>query len=66
MIYHDYIINKILVLLKNYTAIKDVGNLSKTKKTEVIKCRILIDIKNLFEHEEEEKYYKPVIVSNLE
>ena len=28
--------------------------------------RILRDIKNLFEHEEEENYYKPIRVSNFQ
>ena len=52
---------------KNYTAIKDIRNLfSKQKETQAIEDRILRDIKNLFEHkEEEEKYYKPVTVSNF-
>ena len=35
------------------------------KKTEAIKDKTLRDIKNLFEHEEEENYYKPVRVSNF-
>ena len=34
------------------------------KKTKAIKDRILRDIKNLFEHEEE-NYYKPVRVNNF-
>ena len=34
------------------------------KKTKAIKDRILRDVKNIFEHEEEENYYKPVRVSN--
>ena len=50
----------------NYTAIKDVGNLKQRKETETIKGRTLRNIKNLFEHEEEEKYYyKPVRGSNF-
>ena len=49
----------------NYTAIKDKRNLFKLeKKTKVIKGRILRDIKNLSEHEEE-YYYKTVRVSNF-
>ena len=39
--------------------------MDKKKKTKVIKDRILRDIKNLFEHEKEENYYKPVRVSNF-
>ena len=35
------------------------------KKTKVIKDRILRDTKNLFEHEEEKNYYKPVRVNNF-
>ena len=39
----------------NYYAIKDIRNLFKLEKgTKTIKERILRDIKNLFEHEEEE------------
>ena len=42
---------------------KDIRNLSRLKtEIKVIKHSILRDIKNLFEHEEEEKYYKPVRV----
>ena len=40
----------------NYTAIKDIRNLYRQdKETKAIKDRILGDIKNLFEHEEEEE-----------
>ena len=50
----------------NYTAIKDRRNLYKLEKeTKTIKHRILRDVKNLFEHKEEEHYYKPVRVSNF-
>ena len=35
------------------------------KETKSIKDRILKDIKNPFEHKEEENFYKPVTVSNL-
>ena len=50
----------------NYTAIKDIRNLSKLEKeTKAIKNRILRDNKNLFEHKEERSYYKPVRVSNF-
>ena len=45
---------------------KDIRNLFRQEKqTKPIKNRILRDIKNLFEHEEEENYYRPVRVSNL-
>ena len=50
----------------NYTAIKYIRNLYKLEKeTKTIKHRILRDVKNLFEHKEEEHYYKPVRVSNF-
>ena len=50
----------------NYATIKDIRNLFRLKKeTKKIKNRILRDIRNLCEHEEEENYYKPVIVSNF-
>ena len=54
----------------NYTAIKDIRNLFRQNldKTTTIKYSNLIlrDIKNLFEHEEEEEnYYKPVKVNNF-
>ena len=46
--------------------IKDVRNLLRLEKgTKAIKDRILRDINNLFEHKEEENYYKPVRVSNF-
>ena len=45
---------------------KDVINLfRREKETKAIKDRIPRDIKNFFEHEEEENYYKPVRVSNF-
>ena len=52
---------------QNYTAVKDIRNLFRqAKETNAIKDRILRDIKNLLEHEnEEENYYKPVRVSNF-
>ena len=50
----------------NYTAIKYIRYLfRREKQTKAIKDRILRDIKNLFEYEEEENYYKPVRVSNF-
>ena len=43
----------------NYTTVKDIRNAFRLKKkTKSIKDRILRDIKNLFEPEEEENYYK--------
>ena len=49
-----------------YTAIKDVRNLFRLKEeTKAIEDRMLRDIKNLSEHEEEEKFYKPVRASNF-
>ena len=51
---------------QKYTAMKDVINLFRQEKeTKAIKDRIPRDIKNFFEHEEEENYYKPVRVSNF-
>ena len=45
---------------------EDVRNLLRLEKeTKAIKDRILRDIKNLFEHKEEENYYKPVALSNF-
>ena len=49
----------------NYTEIKDIRNLfSLEKETKPVKDRILRDILNTFEHEEE-NYYKLVRVSNF-
>ena len=67
----ESIIKDIINLFKlkkeqNYTAIKDIGNLFRQEKeTKAIKDRILRDIKNLSEHEEEYENYKPVRVSNF-
>ena len=50
----------------NYTAIKDIRNHFRLEKeTKVINDKTLRDIKNLFEHEEEKDYYKPVRVNNF-
>ena len=47
----------------NYTLIKDIRNLFRlVKETKAIKDKKLKDIKNFFEHEEE-NYYKPVRVT---
>ena len=39
--------------------------LFRLKKNEAFKDRIFRDIRNLFEHEEEKDYYKPVRVGNF-
>ena len=45
---------------------KDIRDLFRQKKEiEPIKDRILRDIKNLFEHEEKENYYKPARADNF-
>ena len=50
----------------SYIAIEDIRNLFRSEKeTKAIKDRTLRHIKNLFEHGEEENYYKPVRVSNF-
>ena len=50
----------------DYTAIKDIKNLFRLEKEAIkIKDGIIRDIKNPFEHEEEENYYKPVTKSNF-
>ena len=50
----------------NYTVIKNMRDLFRQKKeTKTIKDRTVRDIKNLFEHEEEKNFYKPVTVSNF-
>ena len=50
----------------NDSAIKDIANLFKLKKEiKGIKYIILKHNKNLFEHEEEKNYYKPVRVNNI-
>ena len=50
----------------NYTPIENIkSHFRQEKKTKAIKDRILRDIKNLFEHKEEENYYEPVRVSNF-
>ena len=51
----------------NYPAIKDLRNLFRLEKeTKAIKTRILRGIKNPFDHEEEESYYKAVRASNFQ
>ena len=52
--------------MKEENIIKGIRNPFRLEKeTKAIKDRILRDIKNLFEHEEEEKYHKPARVSNF-
>ena len=47
------------------TTIKDIWNLFRLKKENgAIKDRVIINIKNISEHEEED-YYKPVRVGNF-
>ena len=52
--------NLFTLKILNYIAIKDIRNLFRQKKeTKAIDDRILRDIKNLFDHEEEgENYHK--------
>ena len=46
--------------------IKDIRNLFRQEKeTKTIKNRKFTDVKNLFEHEEEENLYTPVTVRNF-
>ena len=50
----------------NYTTIKGIKNSFRLEKeTKAIKDRILGDIKNLFDHEKEDNYYKLERVSNF-
>ena len=49
----------------NGTPIKNIRNLYRPKKEKAIKNRAIRDIRNVFEHEEEENYYKPVTVGNF-
>ena len=52
--------------LEKGNIIKDIRNLFRVeKKTKAIKDGILRYIKDLFEHEKEEIYYKPVRLSNF-
>ena len=52
--------------IKNGTSIKDMENLFKVKKEkEAIKGRVLRNIEEIFEHEEEH-YYKPLIETLIE
>ena len=52
------------IIEQKYTAIKVIRNLFRLEKeTKAIKDKILRDIKNVFEHEEEESCFKPVRVT---
>ena len=49
----------------HYSTIKDIRNLSRPKQeNETINNRIIRDIRNLFQHEEE-YYYKPARVGSF-
>ena len=51
---------------KEENIIKNLRNLFRLEKTNTMKVRIIGDIENLFEYEEEEqKYYKPTRVNNV-
>ena len=51
---------------QNYVTVKDIRNLFRQEKeTKAIKDRILRDVKNLSEHEEERNYYKTVRVNHF-
>ena len=52
------------MLQLNHFRRKKKNSFRLEKETKAIKDRILKDIKNLFDHEEED-YYKPVIVNNF-
>ena len=55
-----------LFRLRKELLYKATRNLSRQEKeTKAINDRILREIENLFEHEEEESYYKQVRVSNF-
>ena len=52
--------------LEKGNIIKDIRNLFRVeKKTKAIKDAILRYIKDLFEHEKEDSFYKPVRLSNF-
>ena len=54
------------LILEVEIKIKDIRNLFRLEKeSKAINDRILRDIRNLLEHEEEENYYKQVRVSNI-
>ena len=59
-------IRNLFRLKLNYIAIKYIKNVfTLEKETKKIKDKTRRDIKILFDHSEEEKYYKPVRVSNF-
>ena len=50
----------------NYTTIKDIKNLFRLEKeSKAFTERILRKIRNIFEYEQEENYYKPLRVSSF-
>ena len=49
----------------NDSAIKSIRNFFRLKKNKVITGRIIRDIRNFFEHKEEENYYKAVRANNF-
>ena len=57
---------KITKDIRNLFRMKDIRKFFRLEKeTRAIKDRILGDIKNIFEHEEEENHCKPVRESNV-
>ena len=58
--------NRFRIKELNYAAITNIINFfTREKETKASKNRILRDITNVFEHKEEENYYKPVRVKNF-
>ena len=47
------------------TKIKDIKNLSRMNQITAFKERVITDVMNLFEHEEEEHYCRPIRVVNV-
>ena len=47
------------------TKIKDIKNLSRMNQNKAFKERLITDVMNLFEHEEEEDYCSPIRVVNI-
>ena len=65
--YHNYRCKKSFYSKKeiNESPIKKISNPFRLKKEKnPIKDRVIRGIRNLFEHEEEENYYKPAGVAN--
>ena len=58
--------NRFRIKELNYAAITNIINFfTRERETKASKNRILRDITNVFEHKEEENYYKPVRVKNF-